>query len=231
MGMENFLKNKKVALIDMDGVIYDSMKYHVRAWQQIVDELNIPFNAEEIYIYEGMVGTEIIDKIFRKATGKEITKERAQELYDRKSQLFREIGHNDPMPGTAEMLKALERAGLRRILVTGSAQKTLLNSINSDFPGAFNPGDRITAHDVTHGKPDPEPYLKGLALAGVRAEEAVVIENAPLGVRAAKGAGVFTIAVTTGPVPKELFEKEGADLIFPSMPEFTAVLDSISGHD
>lgn len=231
MGMENFLKNKKVALIDMDGVIYDSMKYHVRAWQQIVDELNIPFNAEEIYIYEGMVGTEIIDKIFRKATGKEITKERAQELYDRKSQLFREIGHNDPMPGTAEMLKTLERAGLRRILVTGSAQKTLLNSINSDFPGAFNPGDRITAHDVTHGKPDPEPYLKGLALAGVRAEEAVVIENAPLGVRAAKGAGVFTIAVTTGPVPKELFEKEGADLIFPSMPEFAAVLDSITGHD
>lgn len=229
--MENFLKNKKVALIDMDGVIYDSMKYHVRAWQQIVDELNIPFNAEEIYIYEGMVGTEIIDKIFRKATGKEITKERAQELYDRKSQLFREIGHNDPMPGTDKMLKALERAGLRRILVTGSAQQTLLNSINSDFPGAFNPGDRITAHDVTHGKPDPEPYLKGLALAGVRAEDAVVIENAPLGVRAAKGAGVFTIAVTTGPVPKELFEKEGADLIFPSMPEFASVLDTITGHD
>ncbi len=225
--MENFLKNKKVALIDMDGVIYDSMKYHVRAWQQIVDELNIPFQGEDIYVYEGMVGTEIINMIYRKATGKGISKEKAQELYNRKSKLFREIGHNDPMPGTARMLKALERAGIRRVLVTGSAQHTLLDSINADFPGAFNSGDRITALDVTHGKPDPEPYLKGLALAGVKADEAIVIENAPLGVHAGKGAGIFTIAVTTGPVPKDLFEKEGADIIFPSMPDFASVLEAI----
>lgn len=225
--MENFLKGKKVALIDMDGVIYDSMKYHVRAWQQIVNEENIPFNGEDIYIYEGMVGTSIIDMIYRKATGKGVSKEQAQELYNRKSQLFRQIGHNDPMPGTARMLAALKEAGIRRILVTGSAQHSLLDNINIDFPGAFEPGDRITALDVTHGKPDPEPYLKGLALAGVKPEEAIVIENAPLGVRSGKSAGIFTVAVTTGPVPEELFEKEGADLIFPSMPDFASVLEKI----
>jgi beta-phosphoglucomutase-like phosphatase (HAD superfamily) len=54
-----------------------------------------------------------------------------------------------------------------------------------------------------------------------------VIENAPLGVRAGKAAGIFTVAVTTGPVPREAFEKEGADIIFPSMPAFADYLESL----
>ena len=86
----------------------------------------------------------------------------------------------------------------------------------------------MTALDVTNGKPDPEPYLKGLAIAGIQPQEAIVIENAPLGVRAGKAAGIFTVAVTTGPVPREAFEKEGADIIFPSMPAFADYLESLS---
>ena len=85
----------------------------------------------------------------------------------------------------------------------------------------------MTALDVTNGKPNPEPYLKGLAIAGIQPQEAIVIENAPLGVRAGKAAGIFTVAVTTGPVPREAFEKEGADIIFPSMPAFADYLESL----
>ena len=96
-----------------------------------------------------------------------------------------------------------------------------------DYPGAFPAGKRVTALDVTHGKPDPEPYLKGLEKAGVKSDEAFVIENAPLGVRAGKAAGLFTIAVTTGPIPREAFEREGADLIFPSMDAFADALPEL----
>ncbi|GFI56710.1 validoxylamine A 7'-phosphate phosphatase [Muribaculaceae bacterium] len=122
---------------------------------------------------------------------------------------------------------ALKKRDLRRVLVTGSAQAKLLDGVNRDYPGIFLPGDRVTALDVTNGKPDPEPYLKGLAIAGLQAQEAIVIENAPLGVRAGKAAGIFTVAVTTGPVPREAFEKEGADIIFPSMPAFADYLESL----
>ena len=125
------------------------------------------------------------------------------------------------------MLRALERAGLRRVLVTGSSQATLLDNINHDYPGAFNAGDRVTALDVRHGKPHPEPYLKGLEIAGVAPEEAIVIENAPLGVHAGKAAGIYTVAVTTGPIPRVEFEKENADIIFPSMPAFADALESL----
>lgn len=53
-----------------------------------------------------------------------------------------------------------------------------------------------------------------------------MVENAPLGVRAGKAAGCFTVAVTTGPIPREAFEKEGADLIFPSMGAFADWLEA-----
>lgn len=228
--MENILKGKKVALIDMDGVIYDSMKYHTKAWKRLMDEQGVPCSEEDIYLNEGMTGPAVINLLYNRAFGHGISREKADEMYALKTKYFREIGFNDPMPGTDRMLKALERHGIRRILVTGSSQASLIENINNDYPGAFMPGDRVTALDVTHGKPDPEPYLKGLAIAGVKPEEAIVIENAPLGVRAGKGAGVFTIAVTTGPIPAEAFEREGADSIFPSMPAFADYLDSLSDN-
>ncbi len=60
------------------------------------------------------------------------------------------------------------------------------------------------------------------------AEEAMVVENAPLGVRAGVAAGCFTVAVATGPVPPEAFEKEGAHLIVGSMEEFAFMLKSVT---
>lgn len=223
--VDEILEGKGVALIDMDGVLYDSMKYHTLAWQRMMAEQGVECDRDEFYLYEGMTGLATIDLLFRRAFGHGVTPEQAKELYAIKSRYFREIGWNEPMPGADRMLRALEARGIRRVLVTGSSQTTLLDNINRDYPGAFLPGDRVTAADVVHGKPDPEPYLKGLEIAGVSPEEAVVIENAPLGVRAGKAAGVFTFAVTTGPIPREEFVRENADIIFPSMPEFADFLE------
>ena len=57
----------------------------------------------------------------------------------------------------------------------------------------------------------------GLEKAGVKPEEAMVVENAPLGVRAAVAAGIFTIAVNTGPLPEDALISEGANTLFASM--------------
>ena len=77
----------------------------------------------------------------------------------------------------------------------------------------------VTAFDVKYGKPNPEPYLMGLKKAGINANEAVVVENAPLGVKAGVAAGIFTIAVNTGPLPNSALLDEGANLLFGSMQE------------
>ncbi len=114
--------------------------------------------------------------------------------------------------------------------MTGSAQSSLLDNIDRAYPGVFPPGRRITANDVTHGKPNPEPYLKGAAaIAGAAPEECIVVENAPLGVRAGKAAGCFTVAVTTGPHSTRGIRERGADIIFGSMPEFAGWLEKMAG--
>ncbi len=221
------LEVTKGALIDMDGVLYDSMKYHTLAWHRLMSELGIPTTRDEFYLYEGMTGADTINLLYQRHFNHDCNPQEIKRLYEIKTGYFHEFGEREPMPGADKMIQALMSAGIPRVLVTGSGQASILEGLNLDYPGAFPDNLRVTAKDVKKGKPDPEPYLKGLELLGISPSEGIVIENAPLGVRAGKNAGIFTIAVTTGPIPREAFEKEGADLIFPSMPAFADMLSSI----
>lgn len=217
---------KKAALIDMDGVLYDSMPFHAKAWYDMFTEFGLVTDPNEYYLYEGMTGDATIQKLIKRELGRDATEQEKRDLYTRKAELFVGAGKKNVMPHADEMLNALKEAGINTVLVTGSAQGSLLESLDHDYPGFFPKERMVTALDVINGKPDPEPYLKGLEKAGVNKDEAFVIENAPLGVRAGKAAGLFTIAVTTGPIPREVFEKEGADLIFPDMKSFAEWLRS-----
>ncbi len=75
----------------------------------------------------------------------------------------------------------------------------------------------VTAFDVKYGKPNPEPYLMALNKGNLKANEAIVVENAPLGVQAAAAAGIFTVAVNTGPLDDNILLDAGANVLFPSM--------------
>lgn len=218
---------KRYALIDMDGVLYDSMPYHALAWQRMMAEQGISTDRDEFFLYEGMTGKATVDLIFQRELGRHASDEVAARLYRRKADIFVEMGEKRMMPGADRMLRALMDRGVGCVLVTGSAQNSLLDRLDEDYPGAFPADKRVTALDVSRGKPDPEPYLMGLKKAGVSKDEAFVVENAPLGVRAGKAAGLFTIAVTTGPIPREAFVREGADLIFPSMEAFADALPEL----
>lgn len=220
-----FPQNLRAALIDMDGVLYDSMPHHAKAWHQMFSEIGIDTVPEEFFLYEGMTGGDTINLVIRRECGRDATPDEKKNLYARKAELFVNSGEKRPMPGAARMLRVLMERGIDRVLVTGSAQSSLLNSLEHDYPGAFPKFKRVTALDVAHGKPDPEPYLKGAEKAAAGGSEVMVVENAPLGVRAGKSAGFFTVAVTTGPIPREEFEKEGADMIFDSMNDFADWLE------
>lgn len=121
------------------------------------------------------------------------------------------------MPGAADVLKQARTSGLQTLVVTGSGQHSLLNKLNHTYPGCFTREKMVTAFDVKYGKPHPEPYLMGLQKAGVKANEAFVIENAPMGIKAAVAAGIFTIAVNTGPLPDSVLLDEGANLLYSDM--------------
>lgn len=216
--------NIKAALIDMDGVLYDTMKYHTLAWHKMATELEIKCERDEFYLYEGMTGAATINLLFKRAFGREVSKEEAKELYAVKVKYFTENGKVEMMRGADRMLNCLRDNNVMRVLVTGSGQHTILDRITHDYPNIFDEDKRVTAHDVKHGKPHPEPYLMGMAKAGCKPEECIVVENAPLGIESGKAAECFVVGITTGPIPKKTMVEAGADIIYNSMDEFADAL-------
>lgn len=225
-GVKEF--NVKAALVDCDGVLYDSMKNHSRAWVKLMTKNGIKCTRDEFYLMEGMVGTEVIKTKFKSGAGKVLTDDEALALYGVKGRYFRELGEVPMIPNTIDVLNYLKEKGVVSVLVTGSQQVSLIERIDKDYPGIFE-DRKVTGHDVKHGKPNPEPYLKGIGKSGVKASECIVIENAPLGVQAAHAAGCFTIAVITGPIGEKDLYKAGADMVYPNMAALLAALPTLLG--
>lgn len=214
-------------LSDMDGVLYDSMKYHAAAWAATMQGEGIECTPDEFYMHEGRTGKATINIYFTRDKGREANEEETARIYAEKARRFVAFGKADPVPGAQKLMRHIKAAGIKTVLVTGSGQRSLLDKIEADYPGIFTPGTMVTAFDVKKGKPDAEPYLMGLKKGGVQACNAAVLENAPLGVEAGVAAGIFTIAVNTGPLPDTALYEAGADLVFPDMESLYRQIDKI----
>ncbi len=214
----------RAVLFDMDGVLFDSMPNHAYAWSHAMTQFGLAMTAEEAYMNEGRTGSGTIDILAQRFWGRNATEEEKQRIYAAKSALFNTLPEAKPMPGAREALEAARECGAKIVLVTGSAQLSLIEHLELHYPGFFRKELMVTAFDVKRGKPNPEPYLMGLEKVGVRAEEAVVVENAPLGVEAGRAAGIFTIAANTGPLPDEVLKQSGADIVVAGMHEVAQLL-------
>ena len=208
----------KAVLFDMDGVLYDSMPNHAVAWQQSMAHFGIRMTAQDAYATEGARGVDTIRMMVRQQQGREISEQEAQVMYNEKTRLFHQMPAPPVMPGIPELMAQMNDCGLQIGVVTGSGQRPLIDRLLRDFGTYLDERHITTAYDVKRGKPNPDPYLMGLEKAGgLKPWEALVVENAPLGVRAGVAARIFTIAVNTGPLPLELLEREGAGMVFDRM--------------
>jgi len=212
--------NLKSVIFDMDGVLYDSMPAHDKSWRETIEEFNLEHIPYEFYLQEGRLGRSTINEIFQRNLKRDSTEEEEQSIYARKSELFQIYNSGNTLPGAGETLRQVKDMGLTPVLVTGSGQPTLLDRLDDHFPDIFIRETMVTAFDVENGKPNPEPFILGLKKGGnLLPNQAIVIENAPLGVTAAVDAGIFTIAVNTGPLPDKYLTDSGASLVLHSMTE------------
>lgn len=232
--IQNYLKKKgyskinlKAVLFDMDGVLFDSMKNHAKAWNKAMSMYGMNLSEEEAYMHEGRTGASTINIVCMRERGCNADEEEIKKIYQTKSDIFNTLPKAEPMPGAYTLLRNIKESGLQPVLVTGSGQLSLIDNLNHHFPGIFQKEFMVTAFDVKYGKPNPEPYLMGLKKAGIAPNEAVVVENAPLGVKAGVAAGIFTIAVNTGPLPDSALLDEGANLLFGSMQELSEKWDNL----
>ncbi|PWD98103.1 HAD family hydrolase [Marinilabilia rubra] len=207
-----FPQKIKSVLFDMDGVLYDSMKHHATTWVDAFKQYNINFPEKEAYLNEGSTGDATIKRAVKQIENREATTSEIEGIYDEKTRLMHQLPPAEIIPGMQKLMQELRKEGIKIIIVTGSRQPVLLDRLKHDFH--VEKEDIVSGWDVTHGKPHPEPYLTALKKARSSAEETVVIENAPLGVEAATAAGIYTIAINTGPLDAETLIKAGANKVF-----------------
>ncbi len=204
-------------LFDMDGVLYDSMPHHALAWIYAFQQVGIEYDKYGVYLHEGMTGDSTIEELYQKVLKFKPTKEECKRVYKMKADYFESLGPAKEMPYAFSILSYLKEQNVDRFIVTGSGQQSLFNKLEHSFPGMFSRERMVTAFDVRKGKPDPEPYLMALQKGNLKPNQAIVVENAPLGVRAGVAAGVFTIAVNTGILEKEDLLIEKPNMLYHSM--------------
>ncbi len=187
-------------LFDLDGVLVDSTPAVARVWAWWARE-------------HGLEPDEIVKKAHGRpsiATIRELLPHADHAAEDREVER-REIADVEgviPLPGAMELLQALP---LERWAIVTSCTRPLAG-VRIGAAGLPKPRHLVTATDVKHGKPDPEPYVKGAQILGVPASECVVIEDAPAGIRAGKAAGARVLALRTTAKDAEL-QQAGADWI------------------
>jgi len=187
-------------LFDLDGVLVDSTPAVARVWAGWARE-------------HGFIPDEVVKKAHGRpslTTIRELLPSADHDAENREVER-REIADVDgviPLPGAMELLGALPPE--RWAIVTSCTRP--LAHVRIRAAGLPQPRQLVTADDIKHGKPDPEPYLKGAQLLGVSAVDCIVFEDAPAGIRAGKAAGARVVALRTTSSDAEL-QQAGADWI------------------
>ncbi|MGB9664234.1 MAG: HAD family hydrolase [Ignavibacteria bacterium] len=184
----------KAILFDMDGVIVDSLHYHFLAWEKMFNDRGGKVSEQTVLLHEGRNSREILP-ILMKETNIHIPENEWDDFIDKKREYYRSIVELKYFPNVFETIQELKNRGLKTALVTASARKNMEKAIPEDKRTLFDV--ILTAENFRKSKPNPEPYLEAQKKLGVMANECVVIENAPLGIEAAKNAGMICIAIET----------------------------------
>lgn len=196
-----------LAIFDHDGVLVDTLEFHQHAWVELGQRENLPITPEFIRDTFGMTNP----SIFRKLLGDAITPEEMARYGDIKEECYRALarGKIQLMHGVRPFLDRLTAAEFRLAIGSSGVKRNLhLTVEETGLVGRFCA--MAALEDITHGKPDPEVFLKAAAGAGVPPERAVVFEDATFGIQAAKAAGMLAVGVTSTN-PAEVLYEAGAD--------------------
>lgn len=175
-------------IFDFDGVLVDSMKNNLRAWREALAPYNVTIKDSAYYQIEGLTPQKVVNTFLAASDGE------VKNIVAKKEEIYAEGPRSNLYEGMREFLFALKERGLPLAVASGGGRTRIENALNDhEILDCFDV--IITADNVKNGKPHPEPYLRALEGLNCNPEQALVIENAPLGVDAAKAADLYTIAV------------------------------------
>jgi len=187
-------------LFDLDGVLVDSTRQVDREWREWATRKGVDGDAV-MAIAHGVRTIEVIRLV---APHLDVEAEAAaiekHEAHDQTGVVV--------MPGALELVRSIPDG--RWGVVTSGSRLLARNRLR--YCGLPIPKMLVTSDDVTHGKPDPEPYLKGAKQLGFAAADCLVIEDAPAGIESARAGGMKVIGMTSTYIAEKLAH---ADCVVP----------------
>jgi HAD superfamily hydrolase (TIGR01509 family) len=203
----HIVDNPRAVIWDMDGVLVLSGELHYEAWQQVLKHYGLFMARDEFERTFGMNNRNLLQRIY----GERLTMEQTDEVAERKEAAYRTAirGRVRPLPGVREWLARLSREGWRQAVASSAPMANIACLLTElDLWPEFDA--ILTGGRLPHSKPDPALFLQAAAALGVEPGRCVVVEDATVGIEAARRAGMVSIAVTTTHPAEEL---AGADLI------------------
>lgn len=209
----------EAVLFDFDGVLGDTVDDNVRAWEAAFRPHGIVADRTECCLLEGKKTAELAAEILARHG---LDRALGASVGAAKDAHYAAHNRFTFYPGVTALVPTLQRAGLKVAVVSGGMRRRLFNDRTTEFLNTFDAV--VTADECTHGKPDPEPYLRAATHLGVPPSRCLVVENAPLGITAAKRAGMRCFAITTS-LPAE--HLSAADSIGAAVTEVLAHLPGV----
>jgi len=203
--------NYKGVLFDLDGVLLKSMEQHLEAWRDSFSRFEATVSEEDFYQLEGRGVKSVVETLVKRYN---IDPQFKNEIMSDKIEYYNRIFKPVFYDGIFTLLDNLKSRKIKMAVVTGGMRNRVNEIVDNYFRDYFSAS--VTSDDVENTKPFPEPYLKGASALNLAPQECIVVENAPMGVKAGKQAGMFGIAITTTLDKKYLRE---ADLIVDSFSE------------
>jgi len=196
-----------LAIFDHDGVLVDTLKLHQDSWVAMGREFGLPITEGYVLETFGMTNPMLL----RRLLGDGLADTEIAGYSDRKESAYRDLarGRIELMEGVRGLLDDLTAAGALLAIGSSGVRANLELTVEEcGLHGRF--ATIVSGEDVTRGKPDPQVFLLAASRAGVDPSRSVVFEDAPVGIRAAKAAGMLAIGVTSSHSAEALHEA-GAD--------------------
>ncbi len=195
-------------IFDMDGVLIESTKLHSVAWERYLSDLGIDGNG----VMGRMLGKRN-DHIVNELMGPGLSSAEVDEHGAAKERVYRDlmapVFDENVVAGVVSFVRAAHAAGIACALATNAERANVEFVLSrTGLSGCFSA--IVDGHQVEHPKPDPEIVLKAAASLGMAAENCIVFEDSPGGMRAARAAGTRLVALLT-----TLADAPEADLAIP----------------
>lgn len=213
-------------LFDLDGTLVDSVYQHVMAWKEALDAEGIPLAVWRIHRKIGMSGG-LFARMLLRETGLELDEARLDRLRRLHADAYvRQPVAVRPLPGAAELLRALDEAGIAWAIATSGRMETA--KVNLDALGVDPAKVPVITRDmVKHAKPDPDLFLAAADRLGVDIRDARVVGDSVWDLLAAQRAHALGIGLLSGGYGREELERAGAFRVYDDPADLLLHIDEV----